>query len=113
MKKRIAGFALSALMLASGAMSTVLSLDAYAAEPENTVFINEIESDDADGANDWIEIFNAGDSDVDISGWFVTDDKGLERLSSGEARRIPTDTVLKAGEVLVLEDGINFDFGLG
>lgn len=84
-----------------------------AAEPENTVFINEVESDDANGGNDWIEIINAGTTDVDISGWFVSDDKGLERLTDSSTWRIAENTVLKPGEVLVLEDAIAFDFGLG
>lgn len=82
-------------------------------QEQNTVFINEIESDDPNGGNDWIEIVNAGKTDVDISGWFVSDDKKLERLDDGSAWRIPDGTVLKAGEVLVLEDSMDFDFGLG
>ncbi|MBU9746876.1 lamin tail domain-containing protein [Lachnospiraceae bacterium ASD3451] len=86
---------------------------ANAAETENTVFINEIESDDANGGNDWVEIMNAGETDVNISGWFVSDDKELERLEDGSAWRIAEGTVLEAGAVLVLEDGLNFDFGLG
>ena len=80
---------------------------------EPSVYINEIESDDADGGNDWIEIINAGSEDVDLSGWFATDDKGLERLTAGETTPLPQGTVLKAGSVLVLEDSVNFDFGLG
>ncbi len=84
-----------------------------AEDTQNTVFINEIESDDANGGNDWVEIINAGEKDVDISGWFVADDKGLERLTEGTAWKIADGTVLKAGSVLVLEDSLNFDFGLG
>ena len=84
-----------------------------AAETENTVFINEIESDDANGGNDWVEIMNTGDQEVNISGWFLSDDKELERLTDGSAWRIAEGTVLEAGAVLVLEDGLNFDFGLG
>ena len=49
----------------------------------NMVFINEVESSDAGGGNDWIEIVNAGKTDVDISGWFVSDDQKLNRLSDG------------------------------
>ena len=79
----------------------------------NMVFINEVESSDAGGGNDWIEIVNAGETDVDISGWFVSDDQKLNRLSDGSTWRIAEGTILKAGEVLVLEDTIDFDFGLG
>ena len=84
-----------------------------AAETENTVFINEIESDDANGGNDWVEIINTGEKEVNISGWFISDDKELERLTDGSAWRIAEGTVLEAGALLILEDGLNFDFGLG
>lgn len=95
------------------ALSTVQYVQAADAAAENTVLINEVESDDANGGNDWIEIINAGETDVEIGGWFVVDDKGLERLTEGAAWRIAEGTVLKAGDVLVLEDSVNFDFGLG
>ena len=58
------------------------------AEVENTVFINEIESNDTVTDIDWIEIINTGNSDIDISGWFVTDDKGLERVADNKEWRI-------------------------
>ena len=87
--------------------STVLSQLApiqyvQASEVENTVYINEIESNDTVTDIDWIEIINTGNSDLDISGWFVTDDKGLERLADNEEWRIEDGTVLKAGEILVI-----------
>lgn len=113
MKKRVLSSALSLLVATTMIIPTMSALQVYAEENENRVFINEIESDDANGGNDWIEIINTGAADVDISNWFVSDDKGLERLSDGTAWKIPEGTVLKAGAVLVLEDGINFDFGLG
>ena len=77
-----------------------------ASEVENTVFINEIESNDAVTDIDWIEIINTGNSDIDISGWFVTDDKGLERLAENKEWRIEDGTVLKAGEILVIEHDV-------
>ena len=87
--------------------STVLSQLApiqyvQASEVENTVYINEIESNDTVTDIDWIEIMNTGNSDLDISGWFVTDDKGLERLADNNEWRIEDGTVLKAGEILVI-----------
>ena len=82
--------------------------------PEQTaVYINEIESSAPDDGNDWIEIYNAGSNPVDISGWFVTDDKGLERFTDGKTTPFPEGTTLAAGAVMVLEDSVNFDFGLG
>ncbi|QNK60333.1 lamin tail domain-containing protein [Paenibacillus sp. PAMC21692] len=89
-----------------------------ASEIENTVFINEIESNDTGTDIDWIEIMNTGNEDIDISGWFVTDDKGLERLEINEENgkseewRIAGGTVLQAGEILVIEQG-NDNLGLG
>ena len=109
MKKPFFSSALSAL-LAVSAVLPVAAVPAYAAE--NTVFINEIESDDPAGGNDWVEIVNTGETAVDISGWFVTDDGGLERLPE-ETWGLDEGTVLQPGAVLVLEKGVNFDFGLG
>lgn len=112
MRKRYLSSALIAFLAVSGTVSSAgISVQAAPAQP--TVFINEIESDDPDGGNDWIEIVNVGETAADISGWFVTDDKGLERLDSGEAKPFPEGTVLEPGAVMVLEDSIDFDFGLG
>lgn len=110
-KKKICT-ALSALITATMIMPNVVPLCVSATESENKVFINEIESDDANGGNDWIEIINIGDTDVNISNWFVSDDKGLDRLTDGTIWKIPEGTLLGAGAVLVLEEGIHFDFGL-
>ncbi len=109
----------------------------------STVVINEIESKDADGGNDWVEIINTGTEPVDISGWLVVDSEGLDRIpvededvdedeqtatpSGAEQTATPSgagkgeefaypladDTELKPGEILVLEQGRDFDFGLG
>ena len=79
----------------------------------NTILINEVESNDATGGNDWIEIINTGTTDVNIGGWYITDDKGSQRVDEASTFPLPADTVLKAGAVLVLEDTVNFDFGLG
>lgn len=84
----------------------------HAAET-NTVYINEVESNDASGGNDWVEIINTGTEEVDISGWFFTDDQGLERLTGGKTTPFAEGTMLQAGAVLVLEQEVEFDFGLG
>lgn len=81
-----------------------------------TVAINEIESNG--DTCDWVEIYNYGTEDMDISGWYVVDDKGQERLTEGSAVQLPQGTVLTAGSYLVLkgEDGtenVVFTFGLG
>lgn len=95
MKKRQLSIALAAFLTAS-AVAPAAGMPVSAASSGNTVFINEVESDDPNGGNDWIEIVNTGDQAVDISGWFVTDDKGLERLTSNETKQFPDGTVLEA-----------------
>lgn len=77
-----------------------------ASEAENTVFINEIESNDPVTDIDWIEIMNTGNEDIDVSGWFVTDDKDLERVAENKEWRIEEGTILKAGEILVIEHNV-------
>lgn len=100
--------AVVAICLASSALQA-----AKAEAVATTVYINEVESSDANGGNDWVEIVNSGSEAVDVSGWYITDDKGTERVDEGSAYPIPQGTVLEAGAVLVLEETVNFDFGLG
>ena len=100
--------AVVAICLASSALQAV-----KAEAVVTTVYINEVESSDANGGNDWVEIVNSGSEAVDVSGWYITDDKGTERVDEGSAYPIPQGTVLEAGAVLVLEETVNFDFGLG
>ena len=75
------------------------------------VFINEIESKDADGGNDWVEIINIGSSAVDVSGWYILDND--PEGHADETTPLADGTTLEAGAVLVLEEGTDFDFGLG
>lgn len=78
-----------------------------------SVVINEVESDDANKGNDWVEITNISSEAVDISGWYLTDDKGEERKTEGKTFPLAEGTVLEPGTFLVLEETVNFDFGLG
>ena len=65
--------------------------------------INEIESNDPTTEIDWVEIINTGSEAVNISNWFITDNKDLERLAENKEWRIAKDTVLDSGEILVVE----------
>lgn len=96
MKKRKLLCLVLALMIATSVQYV------SAAEGENAIFINEIESDSVD-TNDYIELINTGTTDIDISGWFVSDNKGLERLNDGSTMKFEEGTVVKAGELLVIE----------
>jgi hypothetical protein len=75
-------------------------------EPEG-VRINEVlpapESTDWDGdgnadeLDEWIEIYNAGETAIDISGWLIDDGSGRDVMYA-----LPIETVLGPGEYLVL-----------
>lgn len=95
--------------------SQALAADA-ASEPQTqqpSVVINEVESDDPNKGNDWVEITNIGSEAVNISGWYLTDDKGEERKTEGKTTPLAEGTVLEPSAFLVLEETVNFDFGLG
>lgn len=95
--------------------SQALAADA-ASEPQTqqpSVVINEVESDDPNKGNDWVEITNIGSEAVNISGWYLTDDKGEERKTKGKTTPLAEGTVLEPSAFLVLEETVNFDFGLG
>ena len=61
------------------------------------VVLNEILYHPPEGTNSgaWIELFNRGDADADLSGWAMSD---------GIRFRFPAGTSLKAGECLVLAE---------
>ena len=67
------------------------------------VFINEMRTRDGLLSNDAIEIYNPNDQDVDISGWYISDnlDRPLKNSSIIEG------TIVPAGGYIVLENEIN------
>lgn len=78
------------------------------------VRINEIESSDAAGGPDWIELINIGTEPVDVSGLVLKDDNDSRDFAIADGTVIPT------GEFLLLEEydastnpGGDFPFGLG
>lgn len=74
------------------------------------VVINEVESSNPD----WIELYNHSTENVDISGWIISDDKGLTRLDDVTTKPFPEGTIIKAGEFLVFDvDAEPYNFGLG
>lgn len=79
------------------------------------LLINEVMCNPADGEFDFVEIYNAGDTDVDLGGFILQDEDREEKEYV-----IPEGTVVKAGGVIVFsesDDGKNpdgsFVFGLG
>ncbi|MEY3210667.1 MAG: hypothetical protein RIT28_1148 [Pseudomonadota bacterium] len=70
------------------------------------VFINEfmasnatIIADDEGGFGDWIELYNATDAAVDLSGWFITDD-----LANTEKHVLGAISIPAGGFVLLWAD---------
>lgn len=92
---------LSLLLVASKTI-TPLSI-VRAVEVTGSIKINEVESNDPTTDIDWIEIINTGNEKVDLSNWFITDNKDLDRLVEKEEWRIPEGTVLAPNEILVVE----------
>lgn len=92
---------LSLCMVASMTLTPIQSV--YAAEMTSVIKINEVESNEPTTDIDWVEIINTGTEAVDLSNWFITDNKDLERLAENEEWRIAEGTVLNPGEVLVIE----------
>ena len=70
------------------------------------VVINEIESNGGD-PGDWVELYNAGASAADVSGWQLLDNDDAHTPYA-----IPAGSVIPAGGYLVLEVA-QFVFGLG
>jgi len=103
-------------------LSLVLSLVAYGCGTESprgqqnvttsaeTVSVNELQSQnstiqsDTGKKSDWVELYNDGDTDVSLAGYFISDDKdALEKAMLPEAAVVPAQGFL----VLWLDDTTN------
>jgi len=77
----------------------------------NGLFINEFLARNGDN-EDFFEIYNNGDTEVGLSGYFVTDD-----LSDSTKYKLPNGTVIAAGGFLAIwcdsdSNGLHTNFGL-
>ena len=96
-------------------LSFVAALPAKAQITINEVLAsnNSINEDPDYGSNaDWIELYNAGQTDVDLSGWSVTDN-----LKKPQKYILPEGTSIKAGGYLLIwcddiADGLHAGFKL-
>ena len=101
----------AAILLPSQALAADIAPKPQTQQP--SFVISEVESDAPNKGNDWVEITNTSAEAVDISGWYLTDDKGEERKTEGKTTPLTGGTVLAPGAFLVFEETVNFDFGLG
>ena len=108
----------------SDSVSISAVFEAFIEPIPGMVVINEImykSADDID-SDDWVELYNPGDFDIDISGWLFKDDNNSRNFA------LPDNTILNSRDYLVLVESkkkfnkiypeINnykgeFDFGLG
>jgi hypothetical protein len=79
-------------------------VDDYPYLVPNIVVINEVLAHSHDIAPDWIELLNNSAADLDIGGWYLSDDS-----DSPEKYRIADGTILPANGYLVFYE--NLDFG--
>lgn len=84
-----------------GADYTFDRLD-YPFDDLNTIVINEVLANSGDD-DDWIELHNRTNTDIDIGGWFLSDDG-----SNLTKYRIPDGTIIPTGAYLVFFEDINF-----
>ncbi|MBQ4090027.1 MAG: lamin tail domain-containing protein [Clostridia bacterium] len=102
--------------MANTADSAALISDRFAAQNGIGVFVTEIMASTAEAKYDWVELYNATSSPVDISGYGFSDDTGTPRKWL-----FPQGTVIQPGDYLgvyaagVTVEGENFptaDFAL-
>lgn len=94
--------------------SGLCTFDVSGCEPELTIVVNELSSSDAD----LIELYNAGDAAIDLSGWILTDDvtHPYDPATDLEAMIFADGASLDAGAFMVIEKGSGpgqHPFGLG
>jgi len=87
---------------------TLTTPDSDTPPVEKTLVINEIAAANQHGP-DWVELFNAGEESINLTGWSLTDN--LAEHITG----LPLNIEIAPGEYLLLQGGSDgdFTFGLG
>jgi uncharacterized repeat protein (TIGR02543 family) len=83
----------------------VYDADDYPYLVVNIVVINEVLAHSHETAADWIELFNNSSSDLDIGGWYLSDDSDVP-----EKYRIADGTILSGNGYLVFYEDIDFGY---
>ena len=78
---------------------------------KDNVVINEVESKDPSGGNDYAEIYNNTDKAIDISGWYILDNDLKHKKDP--AYLVKEGTSVPAKGFFVFEENVDFNFGLG
>ncbi len=97
----------SAALVATPALALPVPDPSSPPEASANIVVNEIIYDEISGYDDRVELFNAGSTATDLTGWRISDDK---RDRFGD---VPAGTVLAPGEFAVLVTDVDFMFGLG
>lgn len=79
--------------------------DTYTLPPAGSVVISEVMANTAAAIGDWIELHNTTSSDIDISGWWLSDDESSLQQAKYQ---IPADTMLAAGAYMVFNQRDHF-----
>lgn len=75
------------------------------------IVVNEVESQDPSGGNDYAEIYNNTDHAIDISGWYILDNDPKHKKDSKYT--VKEGTSIPAKGFFVFEENVDFNFGLG
>ena len=78
---------------------------------KDNVVINEVESKDPSGGNDYAEIYNNTDKAIDISGWYILDNDPKHKKDPSYL--VKEGTSVPAKGFFVFEENVDFNFGLG
>lgn len=76
------------------------------------LFVNEVYSRGVETDPDWIEIYNDGNTGIDLSGWKIYDSGG--QSGAKPKKEFPSGTIVasKGFAVIVVDDGTESGFGL-
>ena len=85
-------FVFLAGLVTASAMSGQVVLNEFLASNSNGV-----EDPDFGNSGDWVELHNTSDSDIELAGWFLTDDLSIPNKWS-----IPSDVIVPAGGHLII-----------
>ena len=75
------------------------------------VLINEFVSDPSDGEEEWIELYNALSSNINLEGWTIEEGSGAKTNLSGEITKYfiikkPKGNLNNKGDIIILRDGL-------